>query len=487
MARAVGDHNVVDYPIPRKNCELGFIILLQRVEGLYKDVPDVLELLSSFIGRAIVDEVLAPSFLDHVETLQTDMGYAVINHVKHLLAGPQHKVDDLLLNVWGTNSSKSIASMKSAIKLIISEYLISRELDEALTAIQELNIPMFHHEIVKQLIPSVTDYYVAKDLLVESSNAQTMSAAEMERLNIPKELYGKAMQIELAIDLISTALEHNIMAIEQIRAGFKRLRERMDDYKLDCPLIDKYYDCIAAQFAKVLDSDTKQSEIEQKDEKTESMSQQKKVGGARGRQIDEEIKEIIAQSKDLVIAYAQKENVEFKAKKFEGIECRTQTVAGVNYFIKICVNDGEYIHVFLWKKLDGGMQVLKVEFDCKVSDTLAFGQPQQEQKQKKTAKRMMCGGLRERDLDEFVIETCARIREDVVSKAKSEGKYSTEFTEFTPVSAKSQVVAGTNLFVKVRVSSNAFIHIRVWCKLDSCLELSNVEWEKTESDEIVYF
>ncbi len=64
---------------------MGFIILFQRVEGLYKDVPDVLELLSLFIGRAIVDEVLPPNFIDNQHyLLETDMGYTVINHVKHL-------------------------------------------------------------------------------------------------------------------------------------------------------------------------------------------------------------------------------------------------------------------------------------------------------------------------------------------------------------------------------------------------------------------
>ena len=33
------------YPIPRASCSLGFLILLQRVEDLFCDVPDVLELL----------------------------------------------------------------------------------------------------------------------------------------------------------------------------------------------------------------------------------------------------------------------------------------------------------------------------------------------------------------------------------------------------------------------------------------------------------
>jgi len=387
------------------------------------------------------------------------------------------------LNVWGTNSNKSIASMKGAIKLIISEYLISRELDEALTAIQELNIPMFHHEIIKQLIPLVADYYVAKDLVVDTTK-DNMSAADLKRLAIPKEINGKAMQIQLAVDLISTALEHNIMAIAQVRGGFKRLRERMDDYKLDCPLFDKYYDCIAAQFANIINSTTQRNE-EHKEQEFEI----KKLGGARDRKIDAEIEGIIQKSKALVIEYAKQQNKELKMAKYEGIECKTQTVAGINYFFKICVNENEYIHVVLWRKLDQTMQILDVAFDQKVSDPLVFGGGgrKEEVKEQKKPKRMMCGGLGEREVDTFVLETCEKIRDAVVSKAKDDGMESLKFTEFVPVKVKSQVVAGTNLFVKVRVTANKFIHIRVWCKLDESLELSNVEWDKGENDEVVYF
>ena len=302
LAKAVGDGPslLIDdghesYPIPRKSCELGFNILLQRVEGLYKDVPDVLELLSSFIGRAIVDEVLPPNFINNVDLLQTDMGYAVINHVKHLLSGPRHT--EQLLNVWGANSSKSIDSMKKAIKNIIREYLISRELDEALTAIQELNIPMFHHEIIKQLIPSVADYYVAKDLQQTNNNNNKDDDNEIiiNKFNIPKEIYDKAIQIQLAIDLISTALEHNIMSIEQINGGFKRLRERMDDYKLDSPLIEKYFICISAQFNDIIANleNEKQYQLEQEQKELNTYNTYNTfIGGPKDKQIDDEIRKI---------------------------------------------------------------------------------------------------------------------------------------------------------------------------------------------------
>merc|ERR1712087_207999 len=114
------------------------------------------------------------------------------------------------------------------------------------------------------------------------------------------------------------------------------------------------------------------SKSEEKDEK-DVVDNVRKIGGAKKREIDEEIRKVVEESRDLVIAYAKKKEVEFKVKKFEGIECVTQTVAGINYFLKICVDDGAFIHVFLWKKLDQSFHVLEVEFEKTLSDLLVFG------------------------------------------------------------------------------------------------------------------
>ena len=235
LVRAVGD-NTKKYPIPRKNAELGFVYLLESVDELHKDVPNILEILSSFIARGIVDEVLPPSFLHKVDCSDDDnMRCSVINHAKYLLSGPQCKVNDALGNIWKASVFESVASIKRAIGGIIREYLVSRELSEALMCIQELDVPMFHHEIVKQLVLSAADYY---DVYHDNHFDDDQIKHSLHNI----------VQIRLAIDLISTALQHNIMAVQQIKIGFERLTERLDDYKLDCPLIHKYYRCILAPF-----------------------------------------------------------------------------------------------------------------------------------------------------------------------------------------------------------------------------------------------
>jgi len=136
------------------------------------------------------------------------------------------------------------------------------------------------------------------------------------------------------------------------------------------------------------------------------------------------------------------------------------------------------------------MEILKVDFDKTESDPLIFKSVEIEkiEKTEKTdkSKTRILSGLKDRDIDELVINSCKTIRDDVASKAKNENQDS-NFTEFTPIKAKSQVVAGTNLFVKVKVDANKFIHTRIWCKLDSSIELINIQWNKNENDEIAYF
>ena len=67
--------------------EQGFATLLQRVEDLFLDVPDVLYLLSVFIARAVVDECLQPSFLSRVDVDERDLGAQVLQQAGKLLQG----------------------------------------------------------------------------------------------------------------------------------------------------------------------------------------------------------------------------------------------------------------------------------------------------------------------------------------------------------------------------------------------------------------
>lgn len=58
----------------------GFTRLLASVDDLILDIPDAVHLLALFLGRAIVDEMLAPAFLAAaLPSLRADgLGIAVI-------------------------------------------------------------------------------------------------------------------------------------------------------------------------------------------------------------------------------------------------------------------------------------------------------------------------------------------------------------------------------------------------------------------------
>ncbi|KAK3738652.1 hypothetical protein QZH41_014241, partial [Actinostola sp. cb2023] len=75
------------------------------------------------------------------------------------------------------------------------------------------------------------------------------------------------------------------------------------------------------------------------------------------------------------------------------------------------------------------------------------------------------------------------VKDDVQAKA---GK---PFSKFDATHYATQVVAGTNYFIKVDVG-DSFVHIRVYLTLPhagSTLELSAVQVGKTKDDPIVYF
>ena len=52
---------------------------------------------------------------------------------------------------------------------------------------------------------------------------------------------------------------------------------------------------------------------------------------------------------------------------------------------------------------------------------------------------------------------------------------------------KTQLVAGTNYFLKVKVGDNECVHARVYKDLQQNVSLHSVQGNKSEDDEIEYF
>uniref|UniRef100_A0A2K6TTP7 Cystatin-B n=1 Tax=Saimiri boliviensis boliviensis TaxID=39432 RepID=A0A2K6TTP7_SAIBB len=65
-----------------------------------------------------------------------------------------------------------------------------------------------------------------------------------------------------------------------------------------------------------------------------------------------------------------------------------------------------------------------------------------------------------------------------------------KFPVFKAVSFRSQVVVGTNYFIKVHVGDEEFVHLRVFQSLpheNKPLTLSNFQTNKAKQDELSYF
>ncbi|KAM9825302.1 cystatin-B-like [Syngnathus typhle] len=98
---------------------------------------------------------------------------------------------------------------------------------------------------------------------------------------------------------------------------------------------------------------------------------------------------------------------------------------------------------------------------------------------------MMCGGLGQAvNADEEIQKICDKVKSD------AEGKTGKTFDVFIAKSYKSQVVAGTNYFIKVHVGGDDHVHMRVFQSLPyagSTIELVDIQVSKTHGDAIEHF
>ncbi len=70
------------------------------------------------------------------------------------------------------------------------------------------------------------------------------------------------------------------------------------------------------------------------------------------------------------------------------------------------------------------------------------------------------------------------------NRSAIETKLGATFEVFEPVSQRTQVVAGTNFFIKVHTGNSNYIHVTIYRMLNGSSELSAVESGKKESDEL---
>ncbi|XP_055965412.1 cystatin-A [Sorex fumeus] len=75
-------------------------------------------------------------------------------------------------------------------------------------------------------------------------------------------------------------------------------------------------------------------------------------------------------------------------------------------------------------------------------------------------------------------------------KSQLEEKTNETYEEFKAVEYKTQVVAGVNYYIKIQVSEDVYIHIKVFKSLpqeNQTLKLTGYQTDKSKDDEITGF
>lgn len=177
----------------------GFERLFEIVDEVEKDAPNVRNVLTIYLARAVMDEIIPPSFLS--DSVVMNLGDDIVENAKLLLS--RDHAGAKLEKSWGPGDGRPVEELKVAIDQLIQEFLLSKDIIEATRCILELNCPLFHHELVKRAIVNVLD----KD---------------------------KDSQLEIS-KLFVHLHKNDYLSSQQADKGLKRVSELISDLILDTP------------------------------------------------------------------------------------------------------------------------------------------------------------------------------------------------------------------------------------------------------------
>lgn len=180
----------------------GFSALLERLQDLKLDTPSAPELLSMFLARAVVDDVLPPSFLSP-DTADEELAKDTLQKAWGMTRG-KHAASRLA-HIWGPGGEQSVKRLKERIVSLLEDYLVQQDTLAADRAVRELNSPHFHYQVAKK----------AAQVCIESSDEATKTHLSQ---------------------LLSQFHKSGLISTEHMVAGFKIIADILSDIELDTPL-----------------------------------------------------------------------------------------------------------------------------------------------------------------------------------------------------------------------------------------------------------
>ncbi|CAL53999.1 MIF4-like, type 1/2/3 [Ostreococcus tauri] len=184
----------------------GFVRLVESADDLAIDVPDTAEVLGMFIARAIIDDLLPPSFPDNVAAMDTCEGKTaqetlLLAHGH--LTGPGHV--DRVLRAWGDFDKSPLDAAKLQIKSMLDEYVVTNDVSEIRHCLHDLHMAFFHHEFVKKAL--------------------------MLALEAPKD----SNIVANILGLLKVLGDSAELSMSQLQKGYARVEGVIEDLSLDVP------------------------------------------------------------------------------------------------------------------------------------------------------------------------------------------------------------------------------------------------------------
>eukprot|EP00401_Gymnodinium_catenatum_P080485 CAMPEP_0117471224 /NCGR_PEP_ID=MMETSP0784-20121206/7622_1 /TAXON_ID=39447 /ORGANISM="" /LENGTH=140 /DNA_ID=CAMNT_0005265339 /DNA_START=134 /DNA_END=557 /DNA_ORIENTATION=- len=105
----------------------GFERLFEIVDEIEKDCPSARLIISTFLARAVIDEVLSPAFLG--DAVVCNLGGDVVDRAKMLLS--REHAGAMLEHSWGPGDGRPVSELKGVVDEVMQEYLLSKDLEEA--------------------------------------------------------------------------------------------------------------------------------------------------------------------------------------------------------------------------------------------------------------------------------------------------------------------------------------------------------------------
>jgi hypothetical protein len=179
----------------------GFAMLFVLGPDLETDSPGAVGTLAKFLARAVVDEVLPPSFLMDPDVASA--GGPIVEEAKALLS-VRHAAARME-HVWGATAAAPVSELKDQVRMMVLELFDTSNVKEFERCVRDLHSPAFHHEVVKRLVVSA------------------VARGDAERA------------------LASRALKHlgsaglGLVSETQAEHGFRRVMAELSDLSLDVP------------------------------------------------------------------------------------------------------------------------------------------------------------------------------------------------------------------------------------------------------------